>query len=72
MFHFRYWLRDIDMNVCDYDGRTALHLASAEGKKYLKEEYQIDTLYYEKQNNQTQLAKTFFNQINLNSKFTFF
>ena len=34
MFDFRYWLRDIDMNVCDYDGRTALHLASAEGKKY--------------------------------------
>ena len=30
----RYWLRDIDMNVCDYDGRTALHLSSAEGKKY--------------------------------------
>ena len=31
MFDSRYWLRDIDMNVCDYDGRTALHLAAQNG-----------------------------------------
>ena len=31
MLIFRFWLRDIDMNIRDYDGRTALHLASAEG-----------------------------------------
>ena len=27
----RYWLRDIDMNTCDYDSRTALHIAASEG-----------------------------------------
>jgi glutaminase len=27
----RAWLRDIDLNIADYDGRTALHLAAAEG-----------------------------------------
>ena len=27
----RYWFRDIDMNITDYDGRAPLHLAAAEG-----------------------------------------
>jgi hypothetical protein len=28
---FRAWLSDIDLNIADYDGRTPLHLAAAEG-----------------------------------------
>jgi glutaminase len=28
----RAWLRDIDLNIADYDGRTPLHLAAAEGQ----------------------------------------
>ena len=28
---FRAFLKDIDLNNSDYDGRTALHLAAAEG-----------------------------------------
>ena len=31
LFLQRSWLQDIDLNVSDYDGRTALHLAAAEG-----------------------------------------
>lgn len=27
----RWWLQDIDLNVGDYDGRTPLHVSSAEG-----------------------------------------
>jgi len=27
----RAFLNDLDMNMCDYDGRTPLHLAAAEG-----------------------------------------
>jgi len=29
--HHRAWLRDIDLNIADYDGRTPLHLAASEG-----------------------------------------
>ena len=29
---FRHYLQDFDLNEGDYDGRTALHVASAEGK----------------------------------------
>jgi glutaminase len=29
---FRYFLRGFDLNDCDYDNRTALHLAAAEGQ----------------------------------------
>ena len=28
---YRAFLKDIDLNTSDYDGRTALHLAAAEG-----------------------------------------
>ena len=28
----RYFLRGFDLNDCDYDNRTALHLAAAEGQ----------------------------------------
>ena len=28
----RAWLRDIDLNIADYDGRTPLHLAASEGQ----------------------------------------
>ena len=46
--YFRYWLRDLDMNMCDYDGRTALHLAAAEGHeeivKFLLEVCKVLTL----------------------------
>ena len=27
----RFWLREVDMNICDYDQRTPLHLSAAEG-----------------------------------------
>ena len=44
----RYWLRDIDLNVGDYDGRTALHLAAAEGHedicKFLIETCKVNPL----------------------------
>ena len=31
VFLRRAFLNDLDMNMCDYDGRTPLHLAAAEG-----------------------------------------
>ena len=29
--YFRFAMRDVNMNQADYDGRTALHVAAAEG-----------------------------------------
>ena len=31
IFLRRAYLNELDMNMCDYDGRTPLHLAAAEG-----------------------------------------
>ena len=31
VFYNRYALQEVDMNLQDYDGRTALHLSAAEG-----------------------------------------
>ena len=42
----RSYLNDLDMNMCDYDGRSPLHLAAAEGHldcvKFLMEICQVD------------------------------
>ncbi|XP_059081128.1 glutaminase liver isoform, mitochondrial-like isoform X2 [Tigriopus californicus] len=42
----RAWLQDVDLNVGDYDGRTALHLSAAEGHlesvKFLLETCQVN------------------------------
>jgi len=46
VFLRRSYLNDLDMNMCDYDGRSPLHLAAAEGHldcvKFLMEICQVD------------------------------